>query len=409
MFGFGKKKKKEEELDAAFNRVFQEIKEIDDYDNPKRLNHYILDSCEHIIATTKDLKKLHSEYKLLTNYLKDIRTITTMPAADHDRLVKIANQILTLSKAREDYKKTDPLLSEEEFNRMQSFENDIPDAIERFKEHESYQASIEKDLKYIEAEKDRLSIEYDGISHGRKFIRFFSIIVLLAISTLLIISFMLGSSYDNRMLLIVVFSLGALLAAMLLFSMSQIRKNRRSTVRKLNDSIGLLNVERMKYVSVEKAIRYLQDRYHVTTSYELSYLWERYLIELERQDKYQKDNDDLERFRKMLLEEMNALDLYDKKIWIKQLMALVRPEDMEKVRVQLVKRRAAVREQIKEYTKSIKSERDEIDNLMREHSYYVPEIMEIIATVDRLCGLVTSVEVPADNDEYSKDKESTVK
>ena len=142
MFGFGKKKKKEEELDAAFNRVFQEIKEIDDYDNPKRLNHYILDSCEHIIATTKDLKKLHSEYKLLTNYLKDIRTITTMPAADHDRLVKIANQILTLSKAREDYKKTDPLLSEEEFNRMQSFENDIPDAIERFKEHESYQASI---------------------------------------------------------------------------------------------------------------------------------------------------------------------------------------------------------------------------------------------------------------------------
>ena len=398
MFGFGKRKKKEEELDEAFDRVFREIREIDDYDNPKRLNHYILDSCEHIIATTKDLKRQQNEYRTLTKYLKDIQAFSIMPRGDHEYLVKVVRQILSLRKSKEDYRTSDPLLSDEEFDRMQQYEDDIPDAIERFKQHEEYQSSIEKDLKYIEAEKDRLSIEYDGISHGREFIKLFSIIVLFAIAALLVVSFLLGQSYDNRLLLIVVFVLGALMAGMLIYSMNLNRASRRKTVRKLNDSIGLLNVERMKYVQVEKAIRYLQERYSVTTSYELSYLWERYQIELERQDKYQKDNDDLERYYRMLEEALDKLSLNDARVWTRRLPALINPEEMEAMRVKLVKRRAALREQIKENTASIKRERDDIDQLMREHNYYVPEIMEILTTVDTICGKVTKESVPPENE-----------
>jgi hypothetical protein len=37
--------------------------------------------------------------------------------------------------------------------------------------------------------------------------------------------------------------------------------------------------------------------------------------------------------------------------------------------------------------KAVKLERDEIDRIMQEHSFYVPEIIEIIQSVDRLCGL----------------------
>ena len=96
MCGFGKRKKKEEELDEAFDRVFREIREIDDYDNPKRLNHYILDSCEHIIATTKDLKRQQNEYRTLTKYLKDIQTFSIMPRGDHEYLVKVVRQILSV-------------------------------------------------------------------------------------------------------------------------------------------------------------------------------------------------------------------------------------------------------------------------------------------------------------------------
>ena len=67
---FGKRKrKKQEELDASFGKVMEEIQRIDDWDNPKRLQQYILDSCEQIVGRTKVVEKQKAEYRVLTNYL----------------------------------------------------------------------------------------------------------------------------------------------------------------------------------------------------------------------------------------------------------------------------------------------------------------------------------------------------
>ena len=46
MLFFGKKRKKEQEIDEAFAKVYQEIETIDNWNDPKKLEHYILDSCE---------------------------------------------------------------------------------------------------------------------------------------------------------------------------------------------------------------------------------------------------------------------------------------------------------------------------------------------------------------------------
>jgi histidinol dehydrogenase len=84
---------------------------------------------------------------------------------------------------------------------------------------------------------------------------------------------------------------------------------------------------------------------------------------------------------------LKKYELYDEKIWLNQIAALVHPEVMNEVNHDLVQRRKKIRQQISENTKSVKSERDEIDRLMKIHNYYVPEILEIITSVDRLCGL----------------------
>ena len=36
---------------------------------------------------------------------------------------------------------------------------------------------------------------------------------------------------------------------------------------------------------------------------------------------------------------------------------------------------------------AVKSERIEIDRMMKEHNYYTPEVMEIISSVDKICGI----------------------
>ena len=41
MLFFGKKRKKEQEIDEAFAKVYQEIETIDNWNDPKKLEHYI--------------------------------------------------------------------------------------------------------------------------------------------------------------------------------------------------------------------------------------------------------------------------------------------------------------------------------------------------------------------------------
>jgi hypothetical protein len=87
------------------------------------------------------------------------------------------------------------------------------------------------------------------------------------------------------------------------------------------------------------------------------------------------------------LDFLNSKKLYDSKIWEYQARALIDPEEMVEVKHRLIKRRQKIRDQINHNTESVKLERDEIDRIMQEHNFFVPEILEIIHSVDKLCGL----------------------
>ena len=49
-------------------------------------------------------------------------------------------------------------------------------------------------------------------------------------------------------------------------------------------------------------------------------------------------------------------------------------------------RRKKIRDRIEDHRRIVQEERDEIDRLMTEHEHYLPEIQEIIKSVDKLCG-----------------------
>jgi hypothetical protein len=164
-------------------------------------------------------------------------------------------------------------------------------------------------------------------------------------------------------------------------------KRNRKLIRDINKTISLLNVVRMKYANVTSAIEFEKDRFHVTTSMELHYLWDCYMEMVRAQEQYIQDNDDLEYFTGRLMRMLAKLELYDSKIWLNQIAALVHEDVMVKVKNSLLERRKKISDKITENTKSVKSERDEIDRMMKIHNYYVPEIIEIITSVDKLCGL----------------------
>ena len=186
---------------------------------------------------------------------------------------------------------------------------------------------------------------------------------------------------------LVLFIVGALGGFIIYFRSIYLQKQMRQATRNENQAINLLNVVCMKYANVTKAVEYTKDKYGVHNSTELNYTWEQYVTAVKEKEKFLRNNDDLEYFNGRLIRLLQRIDLYDRKIWLDQTKALIDEDEMVEIKHNLVKRRQKIRGHIEDNRKIVQSERNEIDRLMTEHEHYVPEIIEIISSVDKLCGL----------------------
>lgn len=386
---FGRKKKKEQELDEAFAKVTKEIQDIDAWDDPKKLEHYILDSCEQIIATTKEIKAEKKEYKLVTKYLDDIQIIDNLPEERYNEVRNAAANILESDRAKTAYLESSKKITDEQFVLMEQEQEDMPGIISRMQENERYQAKIKKEMNDLEGQKSLVEMEINESNRSKKRFTILSILVAVAFASFLVLSFIIEkfTKADVGLYRMILFAVTAIAVGVLFVFMSNMSRDMRKDKKKLNNTISLLNVVRMKYVNVTKAVDYVADKYDVESSYKLLYVWEQYLEAVKEKEKFEKNNEDLEYFTGRLIRLLKQAGLYDCKIWLTQTSALVNKEERIEIRHKLVERRSKVRDRMEENTKAVKSERDEIDRLMREHHYYVPEILEIIDSVDKICGL----------------------
>lgn len=389
MLFFGKKRKKEQEIDEAFAKVYQEIETIDNWNDPKKLEHYILDSCEQIIALTKEIEGEKTEYRIVTSYLTDIQTIEGLPEEMRQSIREAATNIEQLNVARQAYEKTSYHISEEQFMLMEQEEDDIPQTIHRLLDNERYQDKVRRDKNILEAQKNQWEIEREAITGERKILKRASVLLFLLYATLLILLFVLQfmAKMDLTVGFLVLFFVGALGGAMIYFRSLYLQKQMRQATRNENQAISLLNVVCMKYVNVTKAVEYTKDKFGIHNSTELNYVWEQYTSAVREKEKFLRNNDDLEYFNGRLIRLLQRIDLYDRKIWLTQTKALIDDQEMVEIKHNLVKRRQKIRAHMEENRKIVQSERNEIDRLMTEHEHYVPEIIEIISSVDKLCGL----------------------
>lgn len=389
MLFFGKKRKKEQEIDEAFAKVYQEIETIDNWNDPKKLEHYILDSCEQIIALTKEIEGEKTEYRIVTSYLTDIQTIEGLPEEMRQSIREAATNIEQLNAARQAYEKASYQISEEQFMLMEQEEDNIPQTIHRLLDNERYQDKVRRDKNILEAQKNQWEIEREAITGERKILKRASVLLFLLYVTLLILLFVLQmmAKMDLTVAFLVLFFVGALGGAIIYFRSLYLQKQMRQATRNENQAISLLNVVCMKYVNVTKAVEYTKDKFGIHNSTELNYVWEQYTSAVREKEKFLRNNDDLEYFNGRLIRLLQRIDLYDRKIWLTQTKALVDDQEMVEIKHNLVKRRQKIRAHIEENRKIVQSERNEIDRLMTEHEHYVPEIIEIISSVDKLCGL----------------------
>ena len=186
---------------------------------------------------------------------------------------------------------------------------------------------------------------------------------------------------------ILLFAVGAFGAFFIFIQLSNMDRDMKKATKKLNRTIEMLNVVLLKYVNATKAVSYTQEKFHVNSSTELNFMWDQYTEAVREKEKFLRNNDDLEFFNGRLMRILQTVNLYDRKIWLNQTKAIIDENEMTEIKHTLVARRQAIRNHIDEVREIVKSERNEIDRMMKEHEHYVPEINEIIKSVDKLCGL----------------------
>ena len=392
-----RREKRAARIDDAFNRVYTQIEGIDNWDDPKKLERYILDSCEQIIASTKAMERQKMEYRLVTRYLNDIKTIENLPREKAKDLRTTAARICELEQNLINARAIQRNISDEQFEVISDDERDMPEIINRFSADEIYQAKLKRNLAYLEGEKSRWEIEREDLQAQVKLFKNMAIAIMTAFMTFLILLFTLynASNMDISIWVIIVLFICAVSGFFVFIRQNAIARDNKVAIVHLNQAISMLNVERMKYVNVTNSVEYSKDRYSVNNAAELQYVWEQYQDKVRDQRRYIENNEDLEFYSNKLERLLSNMGLADDKIWLTQVNALIDRQEMADCRHRLVVRRKKIRDRLDDHRRIVQEERDEIDRLMTNHEHYLPEIQEIIKSVDKLCGTSSSKKIDA--------------
>ena len=398
---FSSRKKKKEiraaKIDDAFNRVYSQIEGMGSVEDPKKLERYILDSCEQIIASTKAMERQKMEYRIVTRYLNDIKAIENLPKDKAKDLRSTASKIIELEENLVNARAIQRNITDEQFEVIADEEEDMPEIINRFSSDEIYQAKLKRNLSYLEGEKSRWEIEREELQIQVKLFKRMAIAIMVSFMTLLILLLTMNSAteVDVSIWVFVVLFICAVSDFIVFLRQNKIAKDKKYAIIHLNQSISMLNVERMKYVNVTNSVEYSKDKYMVNNAVELQYVWEQYQDKVRDQIRYFENNEDLEFYKNKLENILGSIGLADEKIWLNQINALIDRQDMADCRHRLVQRRKKIRDRLDDHRRIVQEERDEIDRLMMSHEHYLPEIQEIIKSVDKLCGTSSSVQIDA--------------
>lgn len=380
------KRKREEE----FLEEEQAVSESDGFmGNPsdsKQVQHYIINCCEQIIEAGKELEEEKSEYRIVTDYLKDIQLIEELPQQDMMEIRAAAESVQNLNRMRDEYHNSQKRISDVQFVQMQQEEDKIPDAINRLKSNEAYQNTVKRDMNYLEGEKNEWYYNKLELKHQQQILKKLSFglsglfVVCMAILLLLQMSF----SFDITYSFMAVILIAGVSAFAIFLKMSSNQTEIRQSEVNMNHAITLLNKIKFKYVNVTNAVDYAREKYHVKNAYEFNYIWEQYLNELKEREKFRQANEDLEYYNTKLVRLLKRYRLYDAGVWVNQSSALIDKKEMVEVKHNLIVRRQKLRSRIEYNADNIRNKRAEVDRLLKKEHIDTQEIRQIIDSIDQL-------------------------
>lgn len=349
--------------------------------SPSLKQEPIEESCQQIIESTLQAQELKTEFQAVTSYIGDIQKIDIMEREDRELVNDLARKIITLSKDRERYKKGIRKIKDTQYQNIAKFEEGIPRDLKKMKAWEEYSSTIQNDLKYLESEKAALLHQKEEAGVNQKTLGTVGMTTC-GLSVLLFLLFLwvsIRTGANLKLPTMLTITMDAVAAAYIFLHSKENKREIADAEKKLNRAIMLLNKVKIKYVNNTNALEYCYAKYMTTSYAQLVFLWEQYKKEKTDETRYKASKDQMEYYKKELSGHLKEAGVYDAKIWIHQLQALLDKEELEKVSAALYERRQKLKDRIDQNNLLKEKCLEEIERFTaegEENKVYVAELLK---------------------------------
>lgn len=348
--------------------------------NAMEREQYVRHICELMSGASSDVEFKKNDYQNVTDKLKDMEEIDSLPPSDRRDVRMKAKAILDFEEQESKYKRPISKISESKYREIEQMESELPDIIKTLKENEEYQSRVRRDMNLLEGEKAGLA--YDRKENKKRATSAKSLFIVSLVAAFLaymvIIALRSMFYFDIKMPLVIVTGLMALCFTGIFVAYRDSTDSITKLNRQINRAISLQNTAKVKYVNITNAIDYRYGKYGINSSHELEYLYEKYLEEKEARHHTENAVIKLEQLRTELYNSVRKFRIKGPKLFVYQPALLVYDEQMAAKRHELVIQRQKLRKGMDFEVYNLDAYKNEIENLVKQYPQYSKDILKIV-------------------------------
>lgn len=392
IFFTGTEENDELDIDKVTGEESSEIREVEEpikrsslnIRNDEQRKRYIKNCCEQMQEAGEEIDKASMEYRLVTDYLKDIEVLDKLPAEVRGTINKTADRIQKLGRESTVNRENLGRISDEMYTLMERYDKEIDGALEELRKNEDYKGIVRGDLQRLESEKAVNIYERNELIASKENTKRIFMITIGAAAAVIVMLIVLYATaeLDVRVGLLLAAAIAAAAFTGEYLSYTSAEARLRKVDAYINLVIATQNKVKIRYVNVSNLIEYSLRKFRVGNSNELEEYRDAYREEKQAREFLQRANSEIAMEKSHLVHLLTDIHLKDPSIWTRQCAALVDKREMVEIRHDLNTRRQSLRKIIEYNTKNRDISKDEINDIVRQYPEYGQEILSIVATYE---------------------------
>lgn len=373
-----KKHKVVEESENWDEVVFERDKV--DFHNEEERKRYLTGCMEQIGEAEKEINLLTGEYSLVTSYLTDMGEIESLPKEQMAELKSIASKMVTYEQDKHKYLDKKERMTDTEYRKIRSQEDDVEDGIEKLKEAEKYQKLVRQDMTRLDGERhafDYRKVELKNLLVNLRGMAFICLIALIAcIVMLLILQF--GLEMNTTVGYYLSIAAAAITITVLAMKFMDADKELHKLEKQESRLIQIQNTVKIRYVNNVNLLDYLYMKYNVENVTRLERLWKLYQEEKDERRQYAEAEAQFDYNKSQLMNKLIKYRVKDPERFASQPACILDPREMIEIRHELIIRRQALRKQLDYNQKLAETAKQEIKDIALRYPQYTNEVTDIV-------------------------------